>query len=576
MKRRFALFTALILAAVTIRAEQISVLTSRIADLAAKEPPNTAVETLLRAADLLKPVNPRASQKFQSQGIDLLRKHPEVLRDRTIVNSLFSLDPKNAESLIMAGTNRVNAYNELLRYSNQRGQWDRAANVFHEALGDRTIANHVEDLWATGIIDNLVGVDSKRASALLAEVSAITTTDNARARLSNSLNNLLLSFGGTTPDRLPEIRDALLLLLPQVRELTVSRAPFPGRKFTVGNQVVEVKNGQERLLFRFGAFLHALAPDAYISSKDLFGPWDSILASVNTVQEAAAVPFSPGGNSLAVNPAAAAPPALPAAVAAAEKAPPGASKVAAYGMLIARRDLPLEKRAALIPHAVEALRLIPLPSDELPPAENLLDIVDAVAWTDGSVIKPVVAEYLDVTQKTGRHPGQYHWIARDERGGKFALDSDDPSLLAMRTIIDLEEAVLPNYDFTLTDLDGKARRLSEQRGKIVLLNFWATWCGPCRAEMPLLDKTNQDWAAKGLAMFNITDETAETVTSFLRQFKYSLPVMLDNSRKVFDRYDVLGIPRTYILDRSGQIFATLPEAFTEAELDRVLKSAGLE
>jgi thiol-disulfide isomerase/thioredoxin len=205
---------------------------------------------------------------------------------------------------------------------------------------------------------------------------------------------------------------------------------------------------------------------------------------------------------------------------------------------------------------------------------NLLDAVESVAWTDPGVVKPVLAEYLSETQKKGRGPWAYQWIAREERAWKFTLDSEDPALAAGRNIVDLEEAVLPMYDFTVTDLEGKPHRLSDQRGKVVLLNFWATWCPPCRGEMPLFDRVQR--ASKELAILLITDEDAETVASFMKRFPYDLPAMLDGDHKVFDRYDVLGIPRTYVLDRTGRIFDTLPGAFSETELLRVLRAAGME
>lgn len=384
------------------------------------------METLLRAAVLLKPVDSSAGQKLSSQGTDLLRKHPEVPRDRTIVNSLFSLDPQNAESTVLAGTDRVNAYNELMRYSLLRGQWDQAAGALRKALGDGAVEDHVEDLWGTSTIEKLVSADPKTAAALFVELFAASRSERARAKLPDCFSNLLVSFGDAAPARGPEIRDALLLLLPIIGDVTAPAAQLPGRQFTVGSQVVQVRNGQERLLLRFGAFLHALAPETYRTTGDLFGQWDSALASVNTLQEAAALPGSPVGPALAARPAP--PPDFTTALADVQKNLADVQKNTAqsYIRLIRRADTPPEQRIAVIPLAVKAVQSISTPSDALDMAESLLDAADDVAWTDRSVIKPVAAELLNAIQKAGRYPGDYAWIASEEREAKFVLDSDDP------------------------------------------------------------------------------------------------------------------------------------------------------
>ena len=107
-----------------------------------------------------------------------------------------------------------------------------------------------------------------------------------------------------------------------------------------------------------------------------------------------------------------------------------------------------------------------------------------------------LAAYLESIQKTDRAPDSYAWIARLERANGIVLDNDDPSLEAKRALIDLETSVNPVYDFSLPGVDGKNYSLSNQRGRVVLLNFWATWCPPCRKEMPALEKIHRDWAPR--------------------------------------------------------------------------------
>ncbi len=108
-------------------------------------------------------------------------------------------------------------------------------------------------------------------------------------------------------------------------------------------------------------------------------------------------------------------------------------------------------------------------------------------------------------------------------------------------------------DFTLADVHGKNVSLSEFRGKVVILNFWATWCGPCEAEMPYLNNLYKEFTSKGLVVIAISVDPKETsVLSFITEKKLAFPVLLDKNKEVyFDSYAVMGLPTTFIIDRSG-------------------------
>jgi peroxiredoxin len=110
-------------------------------------------------------------------------------------------------------------------------------------------------------------------------------------------------------------------------------------------------------------------------------------------------------------------------------------------------------------------------------------------------------------------------------------------------------------DFTIPDLEGKDVSLSDFRGKVVLLNFWATTCGPCKAEMPSLHDIYNEFKNRGLVVLAISVEAQEKpVRVFISEKKYSFPVLLDKEREVyFDTYALLGLPVTIIVDRKGEM-----------------------
>ncbi|MFZ5997707.1 MAG: peroxiredoxin family protein [Nitrospirota bacterium] len=113
----------------------------------------------------------------------------------------------------------------------------------------------------------------------------------------------------------------------------------------------------------------------------------------------------------------------------------------------------------------------------------------------------------------------------------------------------------PAPDFTLTDISGKKISLSELKGKVVLLNFWATWCGPCKAEMPALNKLYLELKEKGFVILAVSLDTAEKpVKSFIAEKKLAFPVLMDSDKELsFDKYAVMGLPTTFLIDKKGII-----------------------
>ncbi|ANB61065.1 TlpA family protein disulfide reductase [Anoxybacteroides amylolyticum] len=110
-------------------------------------------------------------------------------------------------------------------------------------------------------------------------------------------------------------------------------------------------------------------------------------------------------------------------------------------------------------------------------------------------------------------------------------------------------------DFVLKTLDNKTVRLSELRGKTVILNFWATWCPPCQQEMPDLEKFYNDYksSVEFLSVNLTSQDSREKVASFIEQYGIIFPVVLDTKGKILKLYNIQMIPTTYILDKNGVI-----------------------
>ena len=131
-------------------------------------------------------------------------------------------------------------------------------------------------------------------------------------------------------------------------------------------------------------------------------------------------------------------------------------------------------------------------------------------------------------------------------------------------------------DFTLADLAGKKHQLSALRGKVVMLDFWATWCGPCRIQMPNVEKLQKEFKDKGLVVYAINQrESADAASRYLKKYAYTTLTLLDSDGAVGEKYQVNGIPSLFVIDRQGTISSHFVGVRDEKTLREALKKAGL-
>ncbi len=117
----------------------------------------------------------------------------------------------------------------------------------------------------------------------------------------------------------------------------------------------------------------------------------------------------------------------------------------------------------------------------------------------------------------------------------------------------------PAPDFQLTDLGGKVRKLSDLRGSVVLLNFWATWCPECLTEVDSLSAFTEKYQNKGVAVLAVSvDKNEASLADFMKKHPVSFPVMIDRDGEVFVRkYSIHGLPATIVIDRQGIVAARM-------------------
>jgi peroxiredoxin len=112
----------------------------------------------------------------------------------------------------------------------------------------------------------------------------------------------------------------------------------------------------------------------------------------------------------------------------------------------------------------------------------------------------------------------------------------------------------PAPDFTLRQVDGPNLRLGEQRGRVVMVNFWATWCGPCRIEMPHLARLYDKYRGSGFVLLGVNiDDDPNAAKALAGKLGIKFPVLLDTDKRVVAAYDLNAMPATVLIDRDGRV-----------------------
>jgi thiol-disulfide isomerase/thioredoxin len=133
----------------------------------------------------------------------------------------------------------------------------------------------------------------------------------------------------------------------------------------------------------------------------------------------------------------------------------------------------------------------------------------------------------------------------------------------------------PAPDADLLDLDGKGIRLSSLKGKVVLIDFWATWCGPCRIGLPKTQELHNKFAGNGLAVLAVSTEEAERIRAFMKENSFILPSYRDPDHKAHTAYGITSIPTLVVIDRGGNLVSYMVGLQSESAVLLALKKAGI-
>jgi len=244
------------------------------------------------------------------------------------------------------------------------------------------------------------------------------------------------------------------------------------------------------------------------------------------------------------------------------------------------RSQPADKRPAATQKLAEEIRTLPGGMPKVKLADGLMHL--STEGDAGQEVLQAVADTLakslaesPVPAKGDQPPMPYLDLAKLVRYEGLKITLDDPLYAKAKESLLANEAEIAKADFTLKDLKGKKWTLSELKGKIVMVNFWATWCAPCRAEMGDLDALYKYFEPQGLVVLSITDEEPFKVGSFISPAGYHPPVLLDPGGKVHKAFHVDGIPKTFVFNRDGKLIALTIDQRTRRQFLMMLSKTDL-
>ncbi|HTS09236.1 MAG TPA: TlpA disulfide reductase family protein [Candidatus Eisenbacteria bacterium] len=227
------------------------------------------------------------------------------------------------------------------------------------------------------------------------------------------------------------------------------------------------------------------------------------------------------------------------------------------------------------------IRQLPVAPDKLRLAGDLAnlstegdfgrDTLQEVTTTLASALREQPPE-----SKDGQPDDLYVELASLVRYEHMQAESDNPQFSQALARLAVDDAKRQNADFTLVDLTGKSWHLRDLKGKVVLVNFWATWCPPCRKEMPDLQALYDKYKDQGFLVLSISDEKTAKVAPFIVERKITYPVLLDPGRKVNDAFVIEGIPKSFVYDRGGRLVAQSIDMRTRNQFQEMLAQAGLK
>ncbi len=533
-----------------------------IGKLAQAEPPLMALDTLLQTAVAVQPYVPAEANRLYVRAKAHARKHPGVAWNARLVRLWMTLDPEGGEAALTAAGCRMRATAGLIAYHNWRGHRERAAELAVEMIR----AGRVDPFDLGSALATVAALDPVQAADLFQELSRDPKSRSAIPELAARLLDALLRTAETTTlpmdsavKRIREVfesddygRDAKVLITTQF-ELDGRKVDTKDNRSTALETLTLVdrmadektrKAAQQALRTRRTRFSSsirtytrrkAIAPDLSL---------DEALAQMRSWE-------------------------------------PANERVGQLWRYMIGKPRTEDEARPMIAALIDEADRAPVNGDPFWFLQSTLNLDGRLGppgrqWVLPPALRPdVFRAAARVGQKVDRDPERYEQLTAAMREEKVPVPAGLASAQARMRLAALRSELQTRYDFRLTSLDGAKRSLKAERGKVVVMNFWATWCGPCRKELPVLGCIYENLRKDGVEIFAITDEPMDTVKRFAASNPVSVPVLLDEGGRVFDHHRIVARPQTMVLDGTGRMVEHFTAEATEEQIRGAIAKACL-
>ena len=516
---------------------------NRLERQSAKAPAAVRVELRVMAAKALQHCDLDLAHRFAKLALDELRAGKDWKVGSRVIEGLAVVAPDDAISVLPVLP--TGSSWELMAALLQSHHTDAALSVYRQGLQRADLQLGA----ASGLLEHLAKENPSEEIKLFHEIISAFPVDITEPSDAWGLVHCANAVSAASPAVAADAYERIVIAAAKpgfAEGKEIIRA-----KFRLGSQELETKNTRDTLLVAAGSHLRKVAPEKFEKFSALFSQWNlSAPAAENSVS------FS-----------------MPSGASAATPDPVIDAVLRRLGELSSKPNDPAGAKAA-IDLAADVQRLPP-GAKKLLVARELFNL-----YTKGGVshraVPAVAATLGHAIHETPASADDYLALGTLVHYEHAAPPFPDAALDSAVALFALQDQIYQKGDFSLMGIDGKTYSLTALRGHIVLFNFWATWCGPCRAEMPDMDKLYRDFEKKGLVVLAVSDEERDTVEKFMGEKKYTFPVLLDPGRKVHTTFDVQAIPRSFVFDREGQLVTQALDARTEEQFLQMLKQAGLE
>lgn len=554
-----------------------------------------AIDTRVTAAGRLRVIAPEAARKLLEGAFVLLRQNPGGEPDYftyRLLSAYAAIDLDAAERAFAAVNDPVFAYTALIDQAARQQDFSRAIRLTRQALR----AGRYSLGAITYLLQVLAAGDPPRAAALQEE---LVRAFPARKASLAEVRALLTYVAQNPPIDPARGRRAARLAFQALRRPGIREAPSAGEytaTYVLGGQKFVTGTTYETVLLPAAAFLAVFDAREYRRRGAALPAWKTGLSALS----AADLPELMKTQRIRRLPPQPRPPGAP--------PPPPRDlhkmtfdELLAFAAPLAPEDRlsPLfqagrlpgiapEQQERAYPLALDAASRIPSGAMRYTMTGRVFDLIlenrlDALipaaipvwlAALDAGVRSDDLRTLGD--HQRGTFGRRYAALARllDERG--IQLPEPHPAIEAQRVLRGIEALRLPARDFSLPSQDGSVVRLSDLRGKVVVLDFWATWCEPCRKALPVVSRLHREWSSKGVVVLGIDDEPASVVRAFAARHGLGYPTLIDRGRRIHNLFGVEGIPAAIVIGRDGALVERVPFPHNDENFRAALRKAGVE